>query len=535
MLMPSDVMFTLASALGDMNAARRAETKTGDKAKTDNKDRAVADGAQAEPFRSLVEDRSSDTPSARHSHLHAQDGHKKRLMPGQVADRESSRPDTTRQDGARKALSRPEDGSGEARPEREAGKPRHEDRPAPASARDERNTEATDQPADGEKKVEKIQCADALSEAEVETPVEAGEVAPSEAEAKTETESLLLDTALTDAATVLLAAEAANATSQPVPAEAEEVLGAAGIIASTPASVLAEEMQAATGTIAPGIAAGDAAIEEASAKIDGIGVEAGGARQAIAAPQLKGETIAQADAANSEESSSKAEASPQMSSFGVNTNEKGEKSGLNEADKAGQPEAVSGRSGAANLHPTRNVAFADILDGFGGAHSIHRPADILAGLDRNVAAAAMNRHVESSRPTPLQMLPIEIGMQAVRGVSNFQIRLDPAELGRVDVKLQVRDNGEVNASLIVDRVETLQMLRRDASTLQNAFEQAGLKQSPEGLSFSLRGEGQNGQQNERGTGDRPGETQDELALQAEIGAGAMRRALIPNSSIDRMV
>lgn len=214
----------------------------------------------------------------------------------------------------------------------------------------------------------------------------------------------------------------------------------------------------------------------------------------------------------------------------------GEAGGILNGGKGERAEAVATKSAAPNLHPTRAAHFADMLEGFTGQSAVHRPADILAGLDRSVAATALNRGAEVSRPTPLQMLPIEIGMQAVRGVTNFQIRLDPAELGRVDVKLQIRENGEVNASLVVDRVETLQMLRRDASTLQNAFEQAGLKQSPDGLTFSLRGEGQQGQQQEqRRQGGGSVDNLDDLALQAQIGDAAMRRVLIPNSSIDRMV
>lgn len=188
-----------------------------------------------------------------------------------------------------------------------------------------------------------------------------------------------------------------------------------------------------------------------------------------------------------------------------------------------------------NLHPTRANPFRELLEGFTHPSAIHRPADILAGLDRSVAAAAVNnRGHEIQRPTPLQMLPIEIGMQAVRGVTNFQIRLDPAELGRVDVHLQIRDNGEVNASLVVDRVETLAMLKRDASTLQYAFEQAGLRQSADGLNFSLRGENQQGQQ--QGEHHRGGHAaHDDPELQAQISEVAMRRAMIPNSSVDLMV
>ena len=40
--------------------------------------------------------------------------------------------------------------------------------------------------------------------------------------------------------------------------------------------------------------------------------------------------------------------------------------------------------------------------------------------------------------------------------------------------------------MIVDRVETLDLLRRDAPQLERALEQAGMKTSENGLQFSLR-------------------------------------------------
>jgi flagellar hook-length control protein FliK len=186
-------------------------------------------------------------------------------------------------------------------------------------------------------------------------------------------------------------------------------------------------------------------------------------------------------------------------------------------------------------HPVKTTPFAELFNGLGTQNAIYKPADVLAGLDRAMPAAASGGHdTRQIRPTPMQMLPIEIGMQAVRGVTSFQIRLDPAELGRVDVRLDIKQNGEVNASLVVDRVETLQMLRRDASTLQQAFEQAGLKQSPDGLNFSLRGEGQQGHQHERGQQGRPAAGVEDIGM-PQMGELVMRRALISNSSLDLMI
>jgi flagellar hook-length control protein FliK len=92
-------------------------------------------------------------------------------------------------------------------------------------------------------------------------------------------------------------------------------------------------------------------------------------------------------------------------------------------------------------------------------------------------------------------------MRAMRGAKEFQIRLDPEDLGRIDVKLEISEQGEVQAKLVVERVETLQLLQRDARTLERAFDQAGLKTNTDGLQFSLRDPGQQGGQQGRGPGD----------------------------------
>lgn len=187
------------------------------------------------------------------------------------------------------------------------------------------------------------------------------------------------------------------------------------------------------------------------------------------------------------------------------------------------------------------AAFADWINEFAqGQGAFHRSGDLVGSLDRAVAALPTpHAGQDALRPTPLQMLPIEIGMQAVRGVTKFQIRLDPAELGRVDVQLEFKQDGEVKANLVVDRVETLAMLKRDAHTLQQAFEQAGLKQSPDGMSFSLRNEGQQNREGQRQDGNGDGRrnwSPEDDALMGEVPPElAMRRVMIPNSSVDLMI
>ena len=95
-------------------------------------------------------------------------------------------------------------------------------------------------------------------------------------------------------------------------------------------------------------------------------------------------------------------------------------------------------------------------------------------------------------PVPLPMLASEIARQAERGKRSFDIRLDPAELGKVRVKLELGQEGEVRAHLVVERKETLDLLQRDQRVLERALQDAGLSVGGGGLQFSLSGGGQQG-------------------------------------------
>jgi flagellar hook-length control protein FliK len=131
---------------------------------------------------------------------------------------------------------------------------------------------------------------------------------------------------------------------------------------------------------------------------------------------------------------------------------------------------------------------------------------------------------------PLHAVPIEIGLKSLAGVNHFEIRLDPAELGRIEVRLEIDKDGEVKAHLSVDRVETLALLQRDAKNLERAFEQAGLKPSDGGVNLALRDQQSQGQgrhenagQHERGEGGP--RTQTALAAEEQAGAHPVTRRL----------
>jgi len=91
----------------------------------------------------------------------------------------------------------------------------------------------------------------------------------------------------------------------------------------------------------------------------------------------------------------------------------------------------------------------------------------------------------SDAAVPIAGLAVEIVSRAQDGNKRFDIRLDPPELGRIDVRLDVDQGGKVTSRLVVERAETLDLLRRDAPQLERALQQAGLN-TEGGLQFSLR-------------------------------------------------
>ncbi|MHA6289058.1 flagellar hook-length control protein FliK [Maricaulis sp. CAU 1757] len=79
----------------------------------------------------------------------------------------------------------------------------------------------------------------------------------------------------------------------------------------------------------------------------------------------------------------------------------------------------------------------------------------------------------------------QISRQFQQGNKVFDIRLDPAELGKVDVRLELRADNRVHAVLTAERPETLVELQRTARDLERALQDAGLDLAEDGLEFEM--------------------------------------------------
>ena len=109
------------------------------------------------------------------------------------------------------------------------------------------------------------------------------------------------------------------------------------------------------------------------------------------------------------------------------------------------------------------------------------------------AASIVQQHAAADVRSPGIQVAMQLSKAVQNGMDRMTIRLDPADMGRVHVKLEVGHDGRAIAMVAADRPETLDLLQRDARSLERALQDAGLKTDGQSLSFSLsQGEQQGG-------------------------------------------
>ena len=105
-----------------------------------------------------------------------------------------------------------------------------------------------------------------------------------------------------------------------------------------------------------------------------------------------------------------------------------------------------------------------------------------------VRAANQLAHAARFTPQTVQTLAARIAQGVGSGASTIDIRLDPPELGRVEVRLELGPENTVRAVLAAERPETLSELERTSEELENALADSGLDLENDGLEFTLMDE-----------------------------------------------
>jgi len=141
-----------------------------------------------------------------------------------------------------------------------------------------------------------------------------------------------------------------------------------------------------------------------------------------------------------------------------------------------------------------------------GGESLTSTAAV-TGQASNSAARAGTAAQQPSRThqpaTPADQVAVQINRAVGQGNDKISIQLSPEELGRIDVKLEMKE-GKMTAIISAERPETLDMLKQDARGLLQSLQNAGLQADSGSLSFNLRG-GDAQAQNQGGqSGGQPG-------------------------------
>ncbi len=232
--------------------------------------------------------------------------------------------------------------------------------------------------------------------------------------------------------------------------------------------------------------------ENGKAGYKGIGTPADAAAKNLAAK-------AQAQTAGSDAATkTAADASAPAQNFTAKPNAASAKaSGLHGATATALNALASAGSGGASADGNSGFNTQD------GSAQQQGPTSLAALLQSGSGAAAgksftnyLSAATQTAPAPTTQMVAVQMIRNINAGINAMSFQLEPADLGRLSVKLTFAKDGTVKAHMSVDKPETLALLQKDASHLQNALKQSGLQTDDNALTFDLRQ--QNQQQNFNG-------------------------------------
>ncbi len=180
------------------------------------------------------------------------------------------------------------------------------------------------------------------------------------------------------------------------------------------------------------------------------------------------------------------------------------------AQQAAQPAAVGGNAGGGTLGGTTP---SGVQATGGGQHGLGdgmnntlqtNNAGQQTQQTQQAREAQPQQQAQQSQRAAMQgasiadQISVKITKALQAGTDRINIQLKPAELGRVDVRMEMTHDGRVMTVVTADRQETLDLLRRDSSELQRALQDAGLQTGD--MEFNLKGQEQQTADNETSNG-----------------------------------
>jgi len=185
------------------------------------------------------------------------------------------------------------------------------------------------------------------------------------------------------------------------------------------------------------------------------------------------------------------------------------------ANGAQQAAAQANVSGKAAITPeTANV---NNLTGTSG------PSQVSQTAKANPTTAARQ---PQKAPVPAEQIAVNIKKAIGDGADKINIKLNPAQLGRVEVKLDIGQDGRISAMITAEKPETLDLLKNDVRGLDKALQEAGLKSDLDSFNFGLKkqaeGQAEPGRDRQDSHAGKPSEGKD--APEEDLDNGILANA-----------
>lgn len=147
----------------------------------------------------------------------------------------------------------------------------------------------------------------------------------------------------------------------------------------------------------------------------------------------------------------------------------------------------------------------------GGQQSQQTQAQSEANQANNTQKPARPGH------SVVDQVTVKITKAIQAGNDKITIQLRPANMGRVEVKMELSQDNRLVALVTADSRETLELLQKDSRELQRALQEAGLRTDAGDLNFNLRGQDGRSDGEDKSTG--ASSLEEELASLGDVLAG----------------
>lgn len=112
-------------------------------------------------------------------------------------------------------------------------------------------------------------------------------------------------------------------------------------------------------------------------------------------------------------------------------------------------------------------------------------SNLVNNAGKKNAANKLSSAAQNLPARTVEQIKVNIARALNSGIDRINVSLNPKELGKIQVKMNLEKDGKVSASIAAASQDTLDMLMKDAKILQNALSSVGFDVDDASLKFSL--------------------------------------------------